>query len=93
MVNLETAGYKKDTMVSSTFGEEMLYRIGRHTDQRWVEMGQTSKISTADRVYVSYEQGALHTTDGCMILRFRGKASFVSRRMMDPGIQEMVLLP
>lgn len=76
MVNLETAGYKKDTMVSSTFGEEMLYRIGRHTDQRWVEMGQTSKISTADRVYVSYEQGALHTTDGLYDFAIQGKGFF-----------------
>ena len=29
MVNVQTAGYKSDTMVSTTFGEEMLYRTGR----------------------------------------------------------------
>ncbi len=29
MANIQTAGYKKDTMVSSTFQEEMLYRTGR----------------------------------------------------------------
>lgn len=76
MVNLETAGYKKDTMVSSTFGEEMLYRIGRHHDSEWTEMGVTSKISTADRVYVSYEQGALHTTDGLYDFGIQGRGFF-----------------
>lgn len=76
MVNLETAGYKKDTMVSSTFGEEMLYRIGRHNNNKWTEMGETSKISTADRVYVSYEQGTLHTTDGIYDFGIQGTGFF-----------------
>ncbi|MFQ7875849.1 flagellar basal body protein [Enterocloster sp.] len=30
MVNVQTSGYKRDTMVTSTFQEEMLYRTGRH---------------------------------------------------------------
>lgn len=76
MVNLETAGYKKDTMASSTFGEEMLYRIGRHQDGEWTELGKTSKISTADRVYVSYEQGTLHTTDGLYDFGIQGNGFF-----------------
>ena len=29
MVNIQTPGYKKDKMVSTTFQEEMLYRTGR----------------------------------------------------------------
>lgn len=29
MINIQTAGYKSDKMVSSTFQEEMLYRTGR----------------------------------------------------------------
>ena len=31
MVNVQTAGYKQDRMVSSTFQEEMIYRTGRQS--------------------------------------------------------------
>ena len=30
MVNVQTAGYKKDTMVSTTFKEEMMIRTGKY---------------------------------------------------------------
>ena len=33
MVNVQTAGYKTDTMVSTTFGDEMLYRTGRQSKE------------------------------------------------------------
>ena len=31
MVNIQTPGYKNETMVSSTFKEEMLYRTGQQS--------------------------------------------------------------
>ena len=33
MVNVQTSGYKRDTMVTSTFQEEMLYRTDGITRQ------------------------------------------------------------
>ena len=47
MVNIQTAGYKRDKMVSSTFEEEMLYRTGRYNKNIKEELGVTSKIKTA----------------------------------------------
>ena len=33
MVNIQTPGYKNETMVSSTFKEEMLYRTGQYSKE------------------------------------------------------------
>ena len=64
MVNIQTAGYKKDKMVSSTFQEEMMYRTGKHYKEGSEALATTSKIRTAERTYVNYEQGAFDQTDG-----------------------------
>lgn len=63
MVNVQTAGYKRDKMVSSTFQEEMLKRTGRHSKDNPEDLAVTSKIRTASRTYVSYEQGSYEPTD------------------------------
>lgn len=64
MVNIQTPGYKRDKMVSTTFQEEMLYRTGKRYKE-WVEpLATTSKIRAADQTYVNYEQGSFETTDG-----------------------------
>lgn len=63
MVNVQTAGYKNDTMVTSTFGEEMLYRTGRHNKGNPTPLAATSKIKTASRTYVNYDQGSFDQTD------------------------------
>lgn len=63
MVNLQTAGYKKDLMVSSTFQEEMLYRTGRTNKENPQELAVTSKIRTAEQTYVNYAQGSYETSD------------------------------
>ena len=52
MVNVQTSGYKRDTMVTSTFQEEMLYRTGRHNKANPTPLSVTSKIKTASRTYV-----------------------------------------
>lgn len=76
MVNLQTAGYKKDTMVSSTFQEEMLYRTGRHNKENPQELAVTSKIRTATRTYVDYEQGSYEQTDGIYDFAIGGRGFF-----------------
>ena len=64
MVNIQTAGYKRDKMVSSTFQEEMMYRTGKHYKDNAKALATTSKIRTAQQTYVNYEQGAYDQTEG-----------------------------
>lgn len=76
MVNIQTAGYKRDKMVSSTFEEEMLYRTGRYNKNIKEELGVTSKIKTAEQTYVNYEQGSFDTTGGIYDFALSGKGFF-----------------
>ena len=66
MVNLQTPGYKRDKMVSTTFQEEMLYRTGKRYKENAEAMASTSKIRTAERTYVNYEQGGYESTEGTL---------------------------
>ena len=45
MVNIQTPGYKNETMVSSTFKEEMLYRTGQYSKENPTQLATVSKIS------------------------------------------------
>ena len=76
MVNLQTAGYKRDQMVSSTFQEEMLYRTGRRAKGTQEPLATTSKIRTASRTYVNYDQGSYETTEGIYDFAIGGKGFF-----------------
>lgn len=77
MVNIQTPGYKKDTMVSTTFGEEMLYRTGRVNKEDPAPLASVSKIRTADRTYVNYSQGSFEETGGIYDFALSGKGFFV----------------
>lgn len=76
MVNVQTAGYKSDTMVSTTFGEEMLYRTGRQNKGNPEALASVSKIKAADRTYVSYEQGSFEQTGGIYDFSLAGNGFF-----------------
>ncbi len=76
MVNVQTPGYKSDKMVSSTFEEEMLYRTGKRNKSRYTELGVTSKIRTAQRTYVNYEQGSFNPTGGIYDFALSGRGFF-----------------
>ena len=64
MVNIQTPGYKNETMVSSTFKEEMLYRTGQYSKENPTQLATVSKIKTAKQVYTNYDQGGMEQTDG-----------------------------
>ncbi|MCI8517525.1 MAG: flagellar hook-basal body protein [Hungatella sp.] len=66
MVNIQTPGYKRDKMVSTTFQEEMLYRTGRRYKDNAEPLATTSKIRAADQTYVNYEQGSYEQTEGIL---------------------------
>ena len=76
MVNVQTAGYKSDKMVSSTFQEEMLYRTGRTQKGDPTPLATTSKIKTAERTYVNYTQGSFEQTDGIYDFALGGNGFF-----------------
>lgn len=76
MVNIQTPGYKSDKMVSTTFQEEMLYRTGRRSKGDPTPLATTSKIRSADRTYVSYEDGDFELTDAPMDFALTGKGFF-----------------
>lgn len=76
LVNVQTAGYKNDTMVTSTFQEEMLYRTGKQNKSDPVALGTTSKIKTASQTYVNYEQGSFEQTDGIYDFALADKGFF-----------------
>lgn len=76
MVNVQTAGYKTDTMVSTTFGDEMLYRTGRQSKENPTQLATVSNIKTADRTYINYEQGDFEETDGIYDFALGGKGFF-----------------
>ena len=63
MVNVQTAGYKKDTMTAKTFQEEMLIRTGKYNKDNPSDLTTTSKIVTAEQTYTDFAQGSFEQTD------------------------------
>lgn len=76
MSNVQTPGYKRDKMVSTTFQEEMLYRTGKRYKENPEPLATTSKIRAAERTYVNYEQGGFELTDGIMDFALSGEGFF-----------------
>ena len=76
MVNLQTPGYKSDTMTSTTFGDEMLYRTERRNKEDPEALATVSKIKSADRTYVDYTQGDFEITDGLFDFALGGQGFF-----------------
>lgn len=62
LANIETAGYKKDTQVNSTFDEEMLIRTGRYNKKNPKQLGTQTPIVMADETVTSFTQGTLRET-------------------------------
>lgn len=76
MVNIQTAGYKKDTMVSTTFKEEMMVRTGNYNKNHPKDIAMASRIKSAARTYTDHEQGSYETTDGIYDVALGGKGYF-----------------
>lgn len=76
MVNVQSAGYKSERMLSSTFQEEMLYRTGKHKGGVQEALSTTSKIRTATEIHVDYDPGSMELTDGIFDFALGGKGFF-----------------
>ncbi len=85
MTNVETPGYKSDTQINSTFGEEMLIRTGRTDKSEKYNLGVQTPIVTADQTLTTYTQGTLEETDDIYDVALEGEGFF---RIQTPnGIQ------
>ena len=76
MVNIQTSGYKSDTMLARTFDEEMLIRTGTVSKGNPTELATSSKIVSAQRTYVDYTQGTLRETDSIYDFALNGNGFF-----------------
>ena len=79
MVNIQTSGYKSDTMLARTFDEEMLIRTGTVSKGNPTELATSSKIVSAQRTYVDYTQGTLRETDSIYDFALNGNGFFCIR--------------
>lgn len=79
MVNIQTSGYKSDTMLARTFDEEMLIRTGTVSKGNPTELATSSKIVSAQRTYVDYTQGVLQETDSIYDFALSGNGFFCIR--------------
>ena len=77
MVNVSTPGFKSDTMVSTSFKDEMLYRSSNQGTGANVPIGNTSRIRTAQETLTDYQQGSLEETGGTLDLAIAGDGFFV----------------
>ena len=91
MVNVQTPGYKNDTMVASTFSEELLYRTGRHYKENAAPLAPKS-VRRPGPMWITARE-ALSRRTGFMILLWTTKDFSVSRPRTANVIQETVHLP
>ncbi|WP_051280734.1 flagellar hook-basal body protein [Anaerovorax odorimutans] len=63
MANVSTPGYKRDTLVSKTFQEELLYRTGNKDKSGSKPLNTSSMIRTIDESVTNYTQGVFEETD------------------------------
>ncbi len=74
LVNAETTGYKKETLVSSTFTEVMLDRLSDSGDNG---IGSYAYGNRVDQQYIDFSQGSLEETGKATDLAIIGDGFFV----------------
>ena len=79
MVNIQTPGYKSDTMLARTFDEEMLIRTGTVSKGNPTELATSAKIVSAQQTYVDYTQVSLRETDSIYDFALSGNGFFCIR--------------
>jgi len=72
LANLTTVGYKKSEIVSSTFGDMLMYRL----DNDATKIGSVSKLRSATETYTIHSQGTMDTTDRSLDFAISGSGFF-----------------
>ena len=72
LANANTAGYKKDKLLTTDFGSQITYSINRDVTQ----VGSTNHGTRGSGVYTQYEQGTFETTGRSLDFAFKGDGFF-----------------
>ena len=78
--NATKAGYKKDDLVFSTFGEHIAVRMNTYNQSELHPIGNGVWMQTVDETYTNYQQGAFETTGRPMDMAIQGEGFFVVAR-------------
>lgn len=76
LVNIKTPGYRADTYVARTFGEEMFYRMGNENRTNQEPVGTVSMARVSDQTVTNYEPGYMEQTDGNLDFAIGGDGFF-----------------
>ncbi len=77
IANVATAGYKKDALIVSTFGEHLATRMDTYRRTQLHEKGRGVFMTTVDTEYVDFEQGPMQTTMRPLDMAIQGPGFFV----------------
>lgn len=78
MVNISTAGYKKDQYTASTFDDVLYSRVG-NKEKNYVDIGRQSYILASDQIYTDYFQGVPEPTGIPLDFAIEGEGFFAVR--------------
>ncbi|MGL4799997.1 MAG: flagellar basal-body rod protein FlgF [Cellulosilyticaceae bacterium] len=77
LANVNTAGYKKDDVVISSFPEVLMSKMGGGNTTPDGPIGRMSLGVRVDEVYTQFSQGSLVKTDGLVDIAIQGDGFFV----------------
>jgi flagellar basal-body rod protein FlgG len=75
--NVETAGYKRNVVTSSTFGNLVIHRLNSQSD---VPIGEMSMMTAADQTSVIHSEGNLKETDRALDFAIEGDGFFAVQK-------------
>lgn len=74
VANSQTAGFKEDALVTTTFGDQLSYRLDAGTNP--VQIGNTNLGRDAAQIFTSFDQGAIKQTDRELDFAIEGDGFF-----------------
>jgi flagellar basal-body rod protein FlgG len=77
IANVSTAGYKRDGLVTGTFGEHMSVRMNAYQNRRTEDIGPGVFMSTIVDEYTDYSQGGFDQTNRALDFALAGEGYFV----------------
>jgi len=79
MANVATPGFKKDSLMTSTFDEALAYRTGNFDKSSQTPLGNVAMMRVPDEKITNYEQGNFDVTGRPLDLAIAGEGFFVVR--------------
>jgi flagellar basal-body rod protein FlgF len=78
VANSQTAGYKKDTLITSTFGGQLYSKL--ESGMKNVSVGNVNSGSKLDQVFTSFDQGSIEETDSKLDFAIEGNGFFTVQK-------------